>query len=286
MLELFLRLGLGDDQAGDERADDRGQADIRRDERQREHEHERRHERRFREHRPGEHLPLDAAGATGCRESEPDQPERRHQDEERGLGLLAGGRAGHESDRDQGEDVVDHRGAEDDARERLVEHAQLAEDPARDPDARGAQGEADERGRLDLGPDRQPEPDPGRDRQDHRDDRGQHGRPTHRQQVVEAHLQPDREQQDDHAELGEDRGGLAGDDEPEGIGSDGEATEQLADDGGLTQAARDLLAELRADEQDEQAEQDVGRRLGGGRGRGHGRPDLTEGQRVRHRGPR
>ena len=77
---------------------------------------------------------------------------------------------------------------------------------------------------------------------------------------------PTAEQQDDHAELGEDRGGLAGDHEPEGIGTDDEAAEQLADDGGLTQAASDLLAELRADEQDEQAEQDVGRRLGGSRG--------------------
>ena len=71
-----------------------------------------------------------------------------------------------------------------------------------------------------------------------------------------------------------------GTDEPEGIGSDDEATEQLADNGGLTQAARDLLAELRADEQDEQAEQDVGWRFGGSRGRGDGRPDLTEGERV------
>ena len=129
-----------------------------------------------------------------------------------------------------------------------------------------------------------PEPDPGRDRQDHRDDRGQDRRPADRQQVVEAHLQPDREQQDDHAELGEDRGRLAGVDEPERIGTDDEATEQLADDGGLTQATSDLLAELRADEQDEQAEQDVGRRLGGGRGRGNTRAELTEGERVRHRG--
>ena len=216
----------------------------------------------------------------------PISPNADDQDEECGLRLLAGGRAGHQADRDQGEDVVDHRGAEHDPRERLVEHAELPEDPARDPDARGAQGEADERGRLDLGPDRQAEPDPGRDRQDHRDDRGQHGRPAHRQQVVEAHLQPDREQQDDHAELGEDRRGLAGVDETEGVGTDDEATKQLADDGGLTQAASDLLAELRADEEDEQAEQDVGRRLGGGRGRGHGRPDMTEGERVRHRGPR
>ena len=56
VLELFLRLGLGDDEAGHERADDGGQPDVRRDERQGEHQHERGDDRRgLTRSRPAEH---------------------------------------------------------------------------------------------------------------------------------------------------------------------------------------------------------------------------------------
>ena len=52
--------------------------------------------------------------------------------------------AGREADEDEGEDVVDERGPDHDLRERAVKHAQVAQDAARDPDAGGREGEADE----------------------------------------------------------------------------------------------------------------------------------------------
>ena len=52
---------------------------------------------------------------------------------------------------------------------------------------------------------------------------------------------------------------------PKAAGPDDEPAEQLADDRRLTEPPGDLLADLGADEQEEESEHDVERRPGGGR---------------------
>ena len=78
----------------------------------------------------------------------------------------------------------------------------------------------------------------GDDRQDHAEDGGDDRRPADREQVVRPHLEADREQQDHDADLGEHERGLTGRDEPERIGSDEEAAEELADDARLPSRRR------------------------------------------------
>ena len=80
-----------------------------------------------------------------------------------------------------------------------------------------------------------------------------------REEVVHPDLETDGEEQDDDADLRQDVGRLARDDEGQRVRPDDEPAEQLADDGRLPEATRDLLAQFGGDEQDEQADHHVER---------------------------
>ena len=95
-----------------------------------------------------------------------------------------------------------------------------------------------------------------------------HGSCAHLAQIGQARLQPDPEQQWDDAQLGEDLDKLAGLDEAKDGRADQQAREDLADERRLAQAAKQLVAELRGEQHDEQVRQDV--RDAGGSGNGHG----------------
>ena len=99
---------------------------------------------------------------------------------------------------------------------------------------------------------------------------------------IDPDLEADREEQDHDAELGEDRGGLGELRPAQGVRADDDAAEQLADDGGLAEPARELLPDLRGHEQHEEAEEDVGRRTRGGLLDGRRCRDATDGEREGH----
>lgn len=154
---------------------------------------------------------------------------------------------------------MDDGRAEHDPRERLGQDPEVGQDAAGDSDARGGQGEAHERGRADALAEHQADGDAGGDRQDHRDERGEHGRPADGEQVVQAYLQADREEQDDDADLGQHEGRLAGDGQGEHAGAHDEAAQQLADHRRLTEPPGELLAGFGGHEQQEDGDHHVQR---------------------------
>ena len=106
---------------------------------------------------PDEDLARQTATEWGQRETDADEGEARHEGQDGVQAEVALGQAGEHADGQQGQDVVDDGGAEDDPREGSVEHAHLSQHAAGDADARGRQREADERGRQ-----APPRPWPGR----------------------------------------------------------------------------------------------------------------------------
>ena len=285
VLDLVLRLCLGDDQPGHEGADDRREADQGGQDREREHHQEDGHDRRVGKERPGEHLAAHAARPAGDGEPEDHEPDRADDQAERGQPEVALGRPRDDPDEDERENVVDDGRPDDDPAETPVEDAEVGEDAARDPDAGGGQGEADERGCRRRLPGDHREGHTGRDREDH----AQHGRddggPADLEQLVGLDLQADREEQDDDADLREDRRGLARRDEAERIRADHEPAGQLADHARLAEPPEDLLANLRRQEEDEEPHDHV-ERLGGARGRrreGQGARRVQRQEKRAHR---
>ena len=120
---------------------------------------------------------------------------------------IALGEAGEQADGQQRQDVVDDGGAKDDPREGSVEHPHLGQHATGDADAGGRQREADEHRREHVLTDGQADDDAGDDGQDEADGADRDGHGADLEQVVDAHLQSDREEQDDDAQLGEDLGG-------------------------------------------------------------------------------
>jgi hypothetical protein len=143
----------------------------------------------------------------------------------------------------------------DDAREGTVEDAHLGQHPARDPDAGGGEGQADDGRRHDVTVDEEPCPEAGRDGQDEPQDADRERHGTHGQEVVDADLEADHEEQDDDAELGEDLRAYGHLGPAKGVGAHDEAPQQLADDPRLPDPSEDLLPCLGGHEQDEQAEE-------------------------------
>ena len=259
VLELVTRLGLGHDEPGHEGADDGGQADKLRDDGQAEGEHEGRDERRVGEERPGEDLARQAPGSPRDREAESDEADAGDRHEQRRCRQVAGRRTGDDADEDERQDVVDDGGTEDDARERPVEDAHVGQHAAGDADAGRRQRQADEgrrSGRLAGAEGDGSATDDGQDHgQDGRGDRG----PADGEKLVGADLQPDGEEQDDHAQERQELRGLAGHEPAERVGPDEEAARELADDARLTEPSGDLLADLGSHEEDEEADQGLGR---------------------------
>ena len=277
VFELVLGFGLGHDEAGHERPDDGRKADRRRHERDGEHEHERGDQRRVREQREGEDLALQPARSACRREAEADKPDGRNGDQDGRPRDIALGRTRDDPNEYQGEHVIDDRGTEDDPGEGPGQHAHVREHATRDPDAGRRQGKPDKCGRARRFAEQQPDPDPGQDGQDHRDERGQDGRTPDRQQVVESDPEADREEQDDDADLGQHERRFAGCHEGQRPRADDEAAGQFPDDRGLAEPARDLLADLGPDEQQEDPEHHLeggasrtGDQLGDGRCRRDG----------------
>ena len=101
-------------------------------------------------------------------------------------------------------------------------------------------------------------------------------------QVGEPRLEPDPEQQEDDAELGEDLEHLAEVDEPEDGRPDEDAGEDLADDRRLVDPLEQLVAELRGEQDDEE----VGQRAGGVRRGGEGEQQVRASPRWSLRGAR
>ena len=232
-------------------------------ERHREHHDERRHQRRVREQRPGEDLALAAPGP-GERPRTRGRPGPRPRPRRAGSRPTTSpvGDPRDEADEDQREDVVDDGSAKHDPREGPIQDAHLGEHATRDPDAGRRQGQADEGGRRRrLAAQQRRCATPAADRQDHRRRRrsGRPGRPTASRSSRRT-SRPTEKSRMTTPISASTNAVSPGVDQPEGARPDDEPAEQLADDGRLAEPARDLLADLRAEEQQEEPEHHLERR--------------------------
>ena len=85
-----------------------------------------------------------------------------------------------------------------------------------------------------------------------------------RAHLREPRLQPDPEEQEDDAELGEDPQHLADLDQAQHRGPDQHPAEDLADDRRLPDPLEDLVAELGREQDEEEVGEDFGGAVGGG----------------------
>jgi hypothetical protein len=89
-----------------------------------------------------------------------------------------------------------------------------------------------------------PGPDPGQEGEDDAGAADGERDPPDRPHLREPRLQPDPEEQEDDAELGEDAQHLVDLDQPQDRGPDQDAAEDLADDRRLVDPLEELVAEL------------------------------------------
>jgi len=163
------------------------------------------------------------------------------------------------SEDQHGQHVVDDRGAQDHAPRPRAKDTEVAEHARRDPNARGGQ----RRGQEDRNDERRPE-EPAqresageRERNAQRAD-GQRRRPD-TDEVVEPRLDPDLEEQEYDADLGEERRLAVHLVPAENGGADEDSGQDLPDDWWLADALEDLIADLGREEQDEELAEDLGR---------------------------
>ena len=160
-----------------------------------------------------------------------------------------------DSEDDEADHVVGDRGAEHSARFDRCERTEVAEHPRSDADARGRQCRADEQRFFAVEAEADAGAEAGRHRHDDADDCDEEGRAPDGTQIPQVHLEADLEQQQDHAELGEDVQDLVGLDNPEQRRPDEHAGDDLGDDRREADAIRDLGSDLRRDDHDQDVEQ-------------------------------
>ncbi len=121
-----------------------------------------------------------------------------------------------------------------------------------------------------LSPSASAEPDPAEEGQDDAGAADRDRDPPDRPHLRELRLQPDPEEQEDDAELGEDPQHLVDLDQPQHRRPDQEPAEDLADDRRLPDPLEDLVAELGGDEDEEEVSEDPSDVAGGGEWEGGG----------------
>ena len=156
---------------------------------------------------------------------------------------------------DQTDHVVGDRGTEHGARFDRCERAEVAEHPRSDADARRRQCRADEQCFLTVEAEADARTEARHHRDDHADDCDEEGRAPDGTQIPQVHLEADLEEQQDHAELGEDVQHLVGLDDPEQRRPDEHSGDDLGDDRREADAIRDLGSDLRRDDHDQDVEQ-------------------------------
>ena len=255
------RRGATQGDAGRERTHDRGE--VRGVGEQGEHQREREGDRHERARRPGP--PVDELEdlRTELRPDADREDEERHRDHDdlHDVDHVDGPRGGDPHDdrqQHQAHHVVGHRGAENRAPLDAGQRPQVAEHPGGDAHARGGKRGAEEQGHVA----RLAEHEPGEDAEDNRDDDAdrrdqQRGLPD-RPQLRETELEPDLEEQQDHAELGEDGEHLVGLEQAEDRRPHDDAGDDLADHRGHADALGDLRRDLRRQEDDDDVDEDAG----------------------------
>ena len=114
-----------------------------------------------------------------------------------------------------------------------------------------------------LSPSARPSPIPAEEGEDDAGAADRERDPPDRPHLREPRLQPDPEEQEDDAELGEDPQHLADLDQPQHRGPDQDPAEDLADDRRLPDPLEDLVAELGREQDQEEVGEDPGG-VGGG----------------------
>ncbi len=163
--------------------------------------------------------------------------------------------ASDDSEDDEADHVVGDRGAEHSARFDRCERTEVAEHPRSDADARGRQCGADEQRFFAVEAEAESGAEAGRHRDDDADDCDKEGRASDGAQIPQVHFEADLEEQQDHAELGEDVKDLVGLDNPEQRRPDEHTGDDFGDDSREADAIRDLRSDLRRDDHDQDVEQ-------------------------------
>ena len=135
--------------------------------------------------------------------------------------------------------------------------AKIAEDPRGDADARRRERGTEEQRGVRVVVERDPDAVAHRHRQHDADHRDAHRRAPDGGEIADVHLEPDLQQQQDDAELGEHLEHLGRADEPEHGRADEHAGDDLADDRRHLDPLRDLRGDLRRDEHDQDVPKDL-----------------------------
>ena len=136
------------------------------------------------------------------------------------------------------------------------ERPQIAEDPRGDADAGGGKRGAEEQRRVVAVVEELHRAEAGGHRDDDADRSDARRRPTDGAELAEIHLEPDLEQEEDHAELAEHRERLVRAHEVEDRRADHDAGEDLGDDRREPDPFGELRGELGRDEEDQDVEED------------------------------
>ncbi len=167
--------------------------------------------------------------------------------------FLAGLQRGDDAEQEHGEDVVDDGRAEYHARFLALQGAEFLQHARGDAGRCGDEGGGDEQ-RLGPVESRAVRPQCAqRERHDHAKHADQEGAAAHALHLVEARFQSDRKQQQHDADFGQHIQRLGWLHPAEHGRPDHAAGGDLADHAGQFQALRDFRADLRGDEDDEQA---------------------------------
>ena len=268
-LDRALVFGLGDDHPGEEGADQRRQADVGGEGGEAEAEDHRRQQRRLGEagslqqQRPS----LQQLGPAERDEGDEGNRHAQRQGDLAGVDAAVGGHPDRDREQDQRQHVVDDGGAEHGPGGAGPGDPEVEEGRRGDPGAGRRQSRAEEDAGLAALAQRQAEPDPGEE-----GDNDAGAADCDRDLPNSAHLrkprlQPDPEEEEDDAQLGEDPQHLADLDPAQDRWPDEDAAEDLADDRRLPESLEDLVSELRRDQHQEEVGEDRGG-VGGGEGEG------------------
>ena len=157
---------------------------------------------------------------------------------------------------DQAHHVVGDRGSDHCAGLDHGQRTQVAEHARRYADARGRERGADEQRLLAIVGEQPRDARPGREQRDHADGRHGQRRPAHCAELGEVHLEPDLEEQQDHAELAQHAHDVVSLDETQHGRPDEDPGDDLADDGRHLDPFGDLGRHLGREQKDENVQKD------------------------------
>jgi hypothetical protein len=186
--------------------------------------------RRHLPEQPRDEAAADQQGEAHQQRQFDDGPAQRLGDSRR-PGLLGAEEDGEEHEHQDGEEVLDHQPADGDVAGRGVQLVVVGEHPQQHHGAGDGDGQAEDQPRR---------PAPAQLQDDEAAEQGGHQAlangagdrdPPHLEQLLEVELEADAEHQEDDSDLGELIRQLPVGDEAGGVGADGEAGQQVADDG-------------------------------------------------------